>query len=363
MRVFMQTLGSAPVPSFGGGRQLMKAEGLPDDDQSLIGFHAGRPCPRLSRALPGATRKNQGMSLKKEAFYLLRRATSMSMRQNLKSRLWRLRVKCAPLIQAWNGTFSTAELELEIRRHLPNDFDILMVHCSYNSLTPMYRDNPIKLLKAFLRIAGPDRTLAMPAFFFGTPEKYYLDYYRANPLFNVRRTPSQMGIVSELFRKVSGVLRSLHPTHSVCAFGPLADELTRSHHLSSAECGPLSPFGVMARYKTAILGVGTEYYRTLTQVHAIEDHMGPDFPIPREPEEPISVTLIDAASRHIPYVMSPPLSHKFVLKIERLAGFLRPGVLREWKYKGVPFYCVEASEINRALGAAAASGKTLYVPE
>jgi aminoglycoside 3-N-acetyltransferase len=301
------------------------------------------------------------LSLKKEAFYLLRRATSISMRQYLKSRLWRLRLKCAPLIQAWNGTFSTAELELEIRRHLPDDFDILMVHCSYNSLTPMYRDNPGKLLKTFLRITGPDRTLAMPAFFFGAPEKYYLDYYRANPLFNVRRTMSQMGIVSELFRHLSVVLRSLHPTHSVCALGPLAEELTCSHHLSSAECGPLSPFGVMARYKTVILGVGTEYYRSLTQVHAIEDHMGPDFPIPREREEPIRVTLIDGAGRHIPYVMSPPLSRKFVLRIERLAGFLRPGVLTAWKYKGVRLYCVEASEINRALGAAAASGKTLYI--
>jgi aminoglycoside 3-N-acetyltransferase len=301
------------------------------------------------------------LSLKKEAFYLLRRATSISMRQYLKSRLWRLRLKCAPLIQAWNGTFSTAELEFEIRRHLPDDFDILMVHCSYNSLTPMYRDDPRKLLKTFLRITGPDRTLAMPAFFFGAPEKYYLDYYRVNPLFNVRRTPSQMGIVSELFRHLSVVLRSLHPTHSVCALGPLAEELTRSHHLSSAECGPLSPFGVMARYKTVILGVGTEYYRSLTQVHAIEDHMGPDFPIPREREEPIRVTLIDGAGRHIPYVTSPPLSRQFVLRIERLAGFLRPGVLTAWKYKGVRLYCVEASEINRALGAAAASGKTLYI--
>jgi aminoglycoside N3'-acetyltransferase len=265
------------------------------------------------------------------------------------------------MIRAWNGTFSTAEFELQIRRHIPDDFDILMVHCSYNNLTPMYLDDPVELLKALMRIAAPNRTLAMPAFFFGTPEQFNRDYYRANPLFNARRTLSQMGIVSELFRRRKGVMRSLHPTHSVCALGPLAEEVVRGHHLSPATFGELSPFGVMARYKTVILGVGIEYYRTLTQVHAIEDHMGPDFPIPREPEEPVPVTLIDAASRHIPYVMSPRLSQKFIVKIERLSGFLRPGVLKEWKYKGVPLYCVEASEINRALGDAAAFGKTLYI--
>jgi aminoglycoside 3-N-acetyltransferase len=59
--------------------------------------------------------------------------------------------------------------------------------------------------------------------------------------------------------------------------------------------------------------------------------------------------------------MAPPISRRFILKVERLAKLLHPGKLTEWKYKGVPLYCVEASEINRALGAAAASGKTLYV--
>src|SRR5262245_31547897 len=111
------------------------------------------------------------MSIKKEAFYQLRRATSMRLRQNLKSHLWHLRVKSDPLMRAWNGTYTTAELEFEMRRHLLDDFDILMVHCSLNNMFPMYRDNPGDLLKAFLRIVGPERTLAMPAFFFGTPEQ------------------------------------------------------------------------------------------------------------------------------------------------------------------------------------------------
>jgi aminoglycoside 3-N-acetyltransferase len=301
------------------------------------------------------------MSIKKEAFYLLRRATSMSLRQNLKSRLWQVRVRSAPLIRAWNGTFSTADLELELRRHLPDDFEILMIHCSYNNMFPMYRGTPADLLKAFLRIVGLERTLAMPAFFFGTAEQYNLDYYRHHPLFDVRRTPSQMGLVSELFRRRRGVMRSLHPTHSICALGPLADQLTRSHYLSPAAQGELSPFGVMARHKTAILGVGTEYYRTLTQVHAIEDYMGGNFPVPREDEEPVRVTLVDAAGQHIPYLMTPPLSRKFVLKIERLAEFVKPGALREWRYKAVPLYLVDAAEVDRALGEAAAAGQTLYV--
>src|SRR5262249_9197469 len=155
---------------------------------------------------------------------------------------------------------------------------------SLNRMFPMYRGTVGDLLALLLRIVGANRTLAMPAFFFGTAEQYERDYYRASPVFDLRKTPSQMGLLTELFRRRRGVLRSLHPTHSTCALGPLAAEVTSSHHLSPATFGPLSPFGVMARHSTVILGVGTEYYRTLTQVHAIEDHMGCGFPIARESE-------------------------------------------------------------------------------
>src|SRR5262249_16752964 len=161
--------------------------------------------------------------------------------------------------------------------------------------------------------------------------------------------PSQMGLLTELFRRRRGVLRSLHPTHSVCAHGPLASEITRSHHLSSAAFGEISPFGVMARHRTTILGLGTEYYRSLTQVHAIEDHMGAKFPIAREGEEPLSVILVDSEGHHITYKMDPELSKRFIVKIERLAKYIDPGILREWKYRGTPFYVVGALEINKAL--------------
>lgn len=348
------------------GASSLDAAGIdwgPNHVSNMEASGGNRGPHRSSRAAERhrSSRRAEAMSIKEGAFYLLRRTTPVSLRENLKSRLWWVRVQSAPLIRTWNGTFSTAELELEIRRHLPDDFDILMVHCSLNNMFPMYQGNPLELLNAFLRIVGPRRTLAMPAFFFGTPEHFGVDYYRANPVFDVKRTPSQMGLVGELFRRRRGVVRSLHPTHSLCALGPLADELTRTHHLSPAALGELSPFGVMARRKTAILGVGTEYYRSLTQAHAIEDHMGPDFPIPRENEQPVRVKLIDADRRQIPYVMSPPLSRKFVIT-RRLSEFVHPGALDEWKYKGVSFYQIDATEVNRALGEAAASGRTLYSP-
>ena len=42
-----------------------------------------------------------------------------------------------------------------------------------------------------------------------------------NRVFDVRRSPCCVGILPELFRHRPGVVRSLHPTHSMAAYGCL----------------------------------------------------------------------------------------------------------------------------------------------
>ena len=49
---------------------------------------------------------------------------------------------------------------------------------------------------------------------------------KEHPVFDSRRDPSCVGILSELFRQRPGVVRSLHPTHSVAALGKDAREYT-----------------------------------------------------------------------------------------------------------------------------------------
>jgi aminoglycoside N3'-acetyltransferase len=301
------------------------------------------------------------MNIKAEAFHVLRRLTSLAFRQHLKGQIWRLRSRTAPVLKAWYGTYDSARLERELRAHLPDDFDVLMVHSSISDMRPMYEGTAQELVNLLLRLVGSDRTLVMPAFFFGTPELYHRDYYRVHRRFDVRRTPSQMGLVSELFRRSPGVVRSLHPTHSVCARGPLAREVVGTHHLSPWACGALSPFGVMGRHKTAILGLGTESYRALTQVHAMEEILGDQFPVPREPEPILRTELVDVTGAVIPYEMSDPLSPRFALKLERLVDMADAGDIDEWSFKGTSLYVTTAAKVDAAVRRAALRGETLYV--
>src|SRR5262249_27084769 len=108
----------------------------------------------------------------------------MTAPQNLKSYAWNPRVTTATLIRAWYGTYGRAQLDAAIANRCPQDFEILMVHSSVSTLSPMYRDTVGDLLKLLLRMSA-GRPLAMPAFFFGTAEHFNHDYYRSNPVFDV----------------------------------------------------------------------------------------------------------------------------------------------------------------------------------
>ncbi len=301
------------------------------------------------------------MSIKQKAYYVLRRFTSQNQRERLKTRISHFRRRSSPLLKGWYGTYDNADLEAELRKYIPPDFAILMLHSSISNMQPMYQGTAKDLLEFLLRFVGPERTLAMPAFFFGTPELFDRAYYRQHPRFDVRRTPSQMGLVTELFRRRPDVVRSLHPTHSVCALGPLANELCATHQLSPCACGEFSPFGIMGLHKTIIVGLGVEYYRYLTQVHSMEQILGNRYPIPQEEEDPVRVDLVDKTGNIAHYEMCRPPSRAFVLRIERLRNFVQPGDIKEWCFRGTMMSVTEAAKIDSAIRSAALRGQTLYI--
>jgi aminoglycoside 3-N-acetyltransferase len=298
--------------------------------------------------------------MRSAVYHLLRRTLTQSQRNRLKRRVAVTRQRLAPLYVLRHGRFGAHDLRAELERRLPADFEILMVHCSLNDLRPMYRDGPAELLRCLLDLCGPDRTLAMPAFFFGGPDGDPEGYYRTRPRFDVRRQPSEMGLLSEVFRRREGVRRSMHPTHSVCALGPLAEELTARHHLADTTFGEATPFGVMAARRTAILGIGTEYFRCLTQVHAAEDLLGARYPIAVRPAL-LAVSIKDANGHLVPYSL-PMSTERRQWHIEMLGDLLGRHELVRWRFHGAPFFMTTATRVTEALMDAALEGRTIYDP-
>ena len=262
------------------------------------------------------------------------------------------------MLSAVHGTFSTEELIAELNRRLPRDFEILMVHSSFDTFLPMYKGNAKELVSALIEFCGPDRTLVMPSFVMGGRSYDAAAYYQSKP-FDVRTTPSEMGLIAEIFRRTPKVLRSLHPTCAVCALGPLAKQLTTGHHLSETGMSPDSPFGVMTRRPTAILGLGVEYFRCLTHVHTATHKMGDEYPI-KFVNRTTQVTLIDYdGSRFVHTLGLPDRTKKLDLTV--IWSVLSREELMEWRFHGVPMFLVpEAGVLTERLIEAARRGVTIF---
>src|SRR5262245_22915183 len=101
----------------------------------------------------------------KRVFYgIARRSLKQETRDRLGRWLARRRSCARPLVKAVHGTFGASDLFNELSHALPNRFDVLMVHCAFDDLLPMYREGALELLRMFESLCGADRTLAMPAF-------------------------------------------------------------------------------------------------------------------------------------------------------------------------------------------------------
>ncbi len=140
---------------------------------------------------------------------------------------------------------------------------LLLVHSSLRSVGPI--DGGGEAMIEGLRAAvGAQGTLMMPAFNYSHP--------LPDPYFDPAQTPGRTGALTEIFRVMPGVRRSLHPTHSVAAVGASADELIREHWRVHA-FGIESPIDRLAREGGWVLLVGVTHTSNST-IHVGESHAG-----------------------------------------------------------------------------------------
>lgn len=204
--------------------------------------------------------------------------------------------------------------------------------------------------------AAENRTIMMPAFPF---EGLALNSVESL-VFDPVRTPSKMGLLSEIFRRNDGVLRSLHPTHSVSCLGDHADVITATHEKSIYPFDKLSPFRIFEELdgKILLLGVGLD---VLTHVHVAEDYEGCIFPINPYLKEKVNVQskILDGSGSLNTFVHDPKFSRrKDIKKFESF--FFEKGVLEYFQFDSVRVTVIDAKKLTRALLDCAKSGVTIY---
>jgi aminoglycoside 3-N-acetyltransferase len=287
----------------------------------------------------------------------LRRWFSQETRANMKRWQGRARKRVNRFLPLLHGNYTAKELVGELKTRVPEDFEILMVHSAFDRLLPMYKGSALDLLKELTNYCTPNRTLAMPTFMLGGHLYDKAAYFSVQP-FDIKRTPSEMGLLSELFRRSPGVVRSLHPTHSICAIGPLAEKLTSGHHAALTRTGYGTPFEFMNHHRTMIVGLGVEYYRCLTHTLTAIDMMGGEYPVELK-RKPIPAVMIDSDGNKLPYNVIIPEGEK-PPDNTLLRSLLSPDELIEWRFHGTTMFATEARVVTERLIDAARRGVTVY---
>lgn len=146
----------------------------------------------------------------------------------------------------------------------------LLVHSSLKRLGPVEgpgaQSGAGAVLGALSAAVGDSGTLLMPTHTWGTVNAQ-------QPVFDVRRTPSHVGWLSEFLRLQPGVVRSLHPTHSVAGRGPRASFFIAGQLDAATPCPPESPYGRLMRNGGRILFLGVNLGCNTT-LHALEEEAG-----------------------------------------------------------------------------------------
>lgn len=138
--------------------------------------------------------------------------------------------------------------------------DVLVVHSSLKSIGHVI-GGAAAVVWALREAVGPRGTILMPSF------TYCLKAWRVPP-FDHASTPSRAGMITEVFRRSPGVIRSQHPTHSVVVCGALARELSHQS-LDTPPLGIDSPFDRARKAGARILLIGVGQTRN-SSLHLAE---------------------------------------------------------------------------------------------
>lgn len=120
------------------------------------------------------------------------------------------------------------------------------------------------------------------------PTHTWANVDKENPVYDVRTTMPCIGALPCVAAFRADGVRSLHPTHSITAFGRGAADFVAGEEKATSPCTPGGCWARLPEVGAKILLVGVGLNRN-TFIHAIDEMLD----LPDRLEEPISLTVID----------------------------------------------------------------------
>lgn len=184
--------------------------------------------------------------------------------------------------------YTKEQLVQQLRTMGIKSTDNLLVHSSMKSVGTV-QGGADTLIDALMEAVSEGR-LMMPAHTWKQMSPEY-------SLFDPETEPVCVGIVPELFRKRPGVVRSLHPTHSMAVYGKDAETYIKGEENRTTPCAPEGCWGRLKEIKAKILLIGVTHARN-TYIHSIEESYEVSERFTAEPVQ-FQVKLPDASVKNV----------------------------------------------------------------
>jgi aminoglycoside 3-N-acetyltransferase len=137
--------------------------------------------------------------------------------------------------------------------------DTVLFHSSLRRTLKENQVDPNQVLNSLLEAVGDSGTMLFPLFNF--------DFTKGVP-FNMRTTPSQMGVLTEKARLHPDAVRSGHPIYSFAAIGKQAQQFDVDNY---SGYGPDSPFAILKELDGKIAVLDLDDLNSMTFYHHIEE--------------------------------------------------------------------------------------------
>lgn len=151
--------------------------------------------------------------------------------------------------------------------------------------------NGTQTLADLIEWVSPRGTLVLPTYPFHSTHRAYLE---SNPAFDVRRTPSSIGLLPEMFRRTKGTVRSLDPDFCVSALGPDAAAIVGTSPATDDPFGADSAYQRMLDRGCTLVGLGVSL-NTSSFIHVIDSRMQAVYPSAVYESQQYSASVVDAS--------------------------------------------------------------------
>ncbi len=196
------------------------------------------------------------------------------------------------------------------------------------------------LAASLMEIVGRDGSLIVPTFTYnwkriGSP----------SPVFDPHTTPSAVGVFSEAFRSLPGVIRTSAPTHSFALWG-IAAEAIGTANAPSSPLGAGSPLDWLVRHHSGyVLMLGT-HFDSLSLVHYAENAV-PLSTIDRFPWDDLGIEAVGVSITGERQLVEIPGCSRSFGRLEQT--LLEENDIEQFAAGGIAGYVMPAGQLSERL--------------